>query len=230
MTLQVNQLCKEFASRAGVVPVLAGVDLYLERGESLSIMGPSGSGKSTLLHILGGLDKPTAGNFLLDGENPLLLDDVLLAKFRNQKVGFVFQDHHLLPQCTVLENVLIPALICPGRSDAESWALDLLRRVGLEQRIGHFPSELSGGERQRVAVARSLFMKPRMLLADEPTGNLDRKNAELIMDLLLKLHEEEKNILLVVTHSAELAAKFPRQKMMQDGVLVDRVGVAGVGK
>lgn len=222
MSLQVQQLGKEFFTESGSVKVLAGIDLSLDDGASLSIMGPSGSGKSTLLHILGGLEKPTAGNYLLDGKNPLEGDEQSLALFRNQKVGFVFQDHHLLPQCTVLENVLIPALVSKGKENSETWALDLLGRVGLSHRVTHFPSELSGGERQRVAVARALFMKPRVLLADEPTGNLDRKNAESVMDLLIKLHREENNILIVVTHSPELAAKFPVQKIMQDGVLLDQ--------
>ena len=222
MSLQVQQLCKEFFTESGSVKVLAGIDLLLDDGASLSIMGPSGSGKSTLLHILGGLEKPTSGNYLLDGKNPLEGDEQSLALFRNQKVGFVFQDHHLLPQCTVLENVLIPALVSKGKENSEKWALDLLGRVGLSHRVTHFPSELSGGERQRVAVARALFMKPRVLLADEPTGNLDRKNAESVMDLLIKLHREENNILIVVTHSPELAAKFPVQKIMQDGVLLDQ--------
>ena len=222
MSLQVQQLCKEFFTESGSVKVLAGIDLSLDDGASLSIMGPSGSGKSTLLHILGGLEKPTSGNYLLDGKNPLEGDEQSLALFRNQKVGFVFQDHHLLPQCTVLENVLIPALVSKAKENSEKWALDLLGRVGLSHRVTHFPSELSGGERQRVAVARALFMKPRVLLADEPTGNLDRKNAESVMDLLIKLHREENNILIVVTHSPELAAKFPVQKIMQDGVLLDQ--------
>lgn len=222
MSLQVQQLCKEFFTESGSVKVLTGIDFSLDDGASLSIMGPSGSGKSTLLHILGGLEKPSSGNYLLDGKNPLDGDEQSLALFRNQKVGFVFQDHHLLPQCTVLENVLIPALVSQTREDPETWALDLLERVGLSNRMTHFPSELSGGERQRVAVARALFMKPRILLADEPTGNLDRKNAESVMDLLIKLHREENNILIVVTHSPELAAKFPVQKIMQDGVLLDQ--------
>ena len=222
MSLQVQQLCKEFFTESGSVKVLAGIDLSLDDGASLSIMGPSGSGKSTLLHILGGLEKPTSGNYLLDEKNPLEGDEQSLALFRNQKVGFVFQDHHLLPQCTVLENVLIPALVSNAKENSETWALDLLGRVGLSHRVTHFPSELSGGERQRVAVARALFMKPRVLLADEPTGNLDRKNAESVMDLLIKLHREENNILIVVTHSPELAAKFPVQKIMQDGVLLDQ--------
>jgi lipoprotein-releasing system ATP-binding protein len=187
-------------------------------------MGQSGSGKSTFLHVLGGLDKPSAGKILLDGLDPLAMNETDLAHYRNQKVGFVFQDHHLLPQCTVLENVLLPSLLgSTPKVEVIQLAKDLLARVGLENRMDHMPSELSGGERQRAAVARALIMRPRLLLADEPTGNLDKRNADNIMRLLLKLHEEEKNILIVVTHSLELAKLFPRVLTMDDGILAQAV-------
>jgi lipoprotein-releasing system ATP-binding protein len=160
------------------------------------------------------------GEVSLEQTNPFTLDDTALATFRNRKIGFVFQDHHLLPQCTVLENVLIPTLVNrEAGSEVATYAKSLLERVGLGERLNHRPAELSGGERQRVAVARSLIQKPLLLLADEPTGNLDRKTAQQVGELLLKLHEEEKTILVVVTHSAELAKRFPRRMEMIDGNL-----------
>jgi lipoprotein-releasing system ATP-binding protein len=183
-------------------------------------MGPSGSGKSTLLHILGTLDRPTSGSVRLDGKDPFILSEPELADFRNRRIGFVFQDHHLLPQCSVLENVLIPTLIGPDkRDDAVNWASELLSRVGLSGRLDHRPAELSGGERQRVAVARALIRHPLLLLADEPTGNLDRHTAQAIGQLLLELHRQEETVLVVVTHSLELARNFPRRMEMADGAL-----------
>src|SRR5687767_2078188 len=160
-------------------------------------MGPSGSGKSTLLHLLGTLDRPTHGTVRLDGADPFALPEPQLADFRNRSIGFVFQDHHLLPQCSVLENVLIPTL-AGAKENLEGRARQLLERVGLSQRLDHRPAELSGGERQRVAVARALIHKPLLLLADEPTGNLDRKTAETIGQLLLDMHQQEKTMLIVV--------------------------------
>lgn len=184
-------------------------------------MGPSGSGKSTLLHILGTLDRPTAGTVTLDGTDPFALPEAELAAFRNRRIGFVFQDHHLLPQCSVLENVLIPTLVSKTSADeTEPYARKLLDRVGLGGRLDHRPAELSGGERQRVAVARALVLKPVLLLADEPTGNLDRKNAGAVGELLLDLHRQENTVLVVVTHSPELARLFPRRMEMNDGQLV----------
>jgi lipoprotein-releasing system ATP-binding protein len=184
-------------------------------------MGPSGSGKSTLLHILGTLDRPPGGTVTLDGTDPFALPEAELAQFRNARVGFVFQDHHLLPQCSVLENVLVPTLVSRTTSPAETeaYARQLLDRVGLAGRLDHRPAELSGGERQRVAVARALVLKPTLLLADEPTGNLDRANAQAVGELLLGLHRAENTILMVVTHSAELAKLFPRRFEMNDGTL-----------
>jgi lipoprotein-releasing system ATP-binding protein len=220
MALLVQQLCKDYPTPSGPLSVLRGISLELDRGDALAVMGPSGSGKSTLLHILGTLDRPTAGSVTLDGQDPFVLPEPALADFRNQHIGFVFQDHHLLPQCSVLENVLIPTLIAPGDPDeAEKWARELLERVGLSGRLDHRPAELSGGERQRVAVARALIRHPVLLLADEPTGNLDQRTAQVIGHLLLDLHRQEHTILVVVTHSAELAQTFPRRMEMADGTL-----------
>jgi lipoprotein-releasing system ATP-binding protein len=221
MPLVARDVRKDYPTRSGSLPVLAGVSLTLDRGEALAVTGPSGSGKSTLLHILGTLDTPTTGSVELDGVNPFALGDKDLAAFRNAKVGFVFQDHHLLPQCSVLENVLIPTLVTPNadRAKLEAYAKDLLKRVGLGQRIEHRPAELSGGERQRAAVARALILKPTLLLADEPTGNLDRTTAAAVGELLLELHQQENTILVVVTHSQELAARLPKRMEMADGKL-----------
>src|SRR5436853_6995232 len=189
MSLIVNHLCKDYPTRSGPLAVLHDIDLELERGEALAVMGPSGSGKSTLLHVLGTLDRPTAGTVTLDGTDPFALAEADLAAFRNRRIGFVFQDHHLLPQCSVLENVLVPTLVSKDTQPAETeaYAKQLLERVGLGGRLDHRPAELSGGERQRVAVARALVLKPVLLLADEPTGNLARKNATSVGKLLLEL-------------------------------------------
>jgi lipoprotein-releasing system ATP-binding protein len=220
MTLQVQDLQKEYPTRSGPLAVLRGLNLEMHRGDALAIVGPSGSGKSTLLHILGTLDIPTSGRISIEGIEPLHLPERELADFRNRNIGFVFQDHHLLPQCSVLENVLIPTLVgTDGRGNAEAWARQLLDRVGLLNRIDHRPAELSGGERQRVAVARALVRHPILFLADEPTGNLDRHSAQSVGGLLLDLHRQEQTILIVVTHSAELAHQFPRRLEMIDGTL-----------
>jgi lipoprotein-releasing system ATP-binding protein len=223
MSLAVRDLAKDYPTRSGPLPILRGVNLELARGESLAVMGPSGSGKSTLLHILGTLDRPTSGSVSLDGTDPFVLPEADLAAFRNRRIGFVFQDHHLLPQCSVLENVLVPTLVSRGTDPAvtEGYARELLKRVGLAARLEHRPAELSGGERQRVAVARALVLKPLLLLADEPTGNLDRASAQAVGELLLELHRQENTVLVVVTHSAELASRFPRRAEMSDGALAD---------
>jgi lipoprotein-releasing system ATP-binding protein len=220
MSLVVESLGKDYPTRSGPLVVLRGVDLRLNRGDSLAVTGPSGSGKSTLLHILGTLDQPTVGRVRLDEQDPFTLPEPELAHFRNRKIGFVFQDHHLLPQCSVLENVLIPTLVAGGTAkQTEDWAKTLLDRVGLSARLSHRPAELSGGERQRVAVARALVLKPTLLLADEPTGNLDRTTAKAVGELLLEMHKQEQTMLVVVTHSAELAALFPRRVEMNEGRL-----------
>ncbi len=220
MSLTVRDLSKSYPTRGGDMPVLRGVTLTLAAGESVAIMGPSGSGKSTLLHVLGTLDRPTTGRVELDGTDPFALPEAGLAGFRNASIGFVFQDHHLLPQCTVLENVLIPTLVGKPADDAtRDRARHLLDRVGLTGRLDHRPAELSGGERQRAAVARALIRQPKLVLADEPTGNLDRRNAQLVGELLLELHREQRTILVVVTHSLDLAKLFPRRLDMDDGKL-----------
>src|SRR5437870_2245446 len=206
MSLEVQHLCKDYPTRSGPLPVLRDLSLKLEKGEALAVMGPSGSGKSTLLHILGTLDPPSSGTVHLNGKDPFALSEPELADFRNRCIGFVFQDHHLLPQCSVLENVLIPTLVSNDNGlEMESWARTLLERVGLSNRLDHRPAELSGGERQRVALARALIHRPSLLLADEPTGNLDRRSAEAVGQLLLDLHQQEQTILVVVTHSPDLA-------------------------
>jgi lipoprotein-releasing system ATP-binding protein len=221
-TLRVNDLRKSYPSAEVDLVVLAGVDLKLAGGDALAITGPSGSGKSTLLHIIGGLDTPTAGSVTVGNVDIATLSPVELARYRNRSVGFVFQDHHLLPQCTVLENVLLPTLPAGGADEARiERAKVLVERVGLTGRIGHRPAQLSGGERQRVAIARALVNEPSLLLCDEPTGNLDRTNAERIGQLLVELASESKAILIVVTHSAELARTLPSQKELLDGKLVD---------
>ncbi len=207
--LEVNHLSKDYLTPQGPLRILSDISLALSRGQAAAVMGPSGSGKSTLLHILGALDFPTAGTVTLDGRNPFQLRERELAAFRNKDVGFVFQGHCLLPQCSVIENVLTPTLVAKRNGDAAARARSLLEQVGLAERLHHRPAELSGGEKQRVALARAMVMKPLLLLCDEPTGNLDRDSAEVVASLLLELHRKQETILIVVTHSAELAARFP---------------------
>jgi lipoprotein-releasing system ATP-binding protein len=198
---------------------LNGVTLSLESGDAISIIGPSGTGKSTLLYILGALEPPSAGEVTLDGRNPFALSDKDISAFRNQEVGFVFQDHCLLPQCTVLENVLIPTMVGTRDAEVEQRAKKLLDQVGLSHRLDHRPSELSGGEKQRVSIARAMIRGPKMLLCDEPTGNLDRHTATQVADLLLEMNRASKTILVVVTHSAELAGRFPKVYELVEGQL-----------
>ena len=222
--LVVRNIAKSYPTPAEPLVVLQDVSLQMRGGESLAILGPSGSGKSTLLQILGTLDRPTAGAVLLDDCNPFALSEQALARFRNQKIGFIFQDHHLLPQLTVLENVLIPAL-ATGRPDAATRqrADRLLDRVGLSGRLTHLPGELSGGERERVAVARALLNRPALILADEPTGNLDRQTADAITALLIELQQEEHAILITVTHSQRRAEGMGQQQQLIDGRLAAAV-------
>lgn len=207
--LQATDLSKDYPTPAGPLPILSSVNLTLERGEAAAIMGPSGSGKSTLLYILGALEPPTSGTLTLDGSNPFQLDESGLAAFRNKNLGFVFQDHCLLPQCSVIENVLTPALVAGGASGFETRARKLLEDVGLGARMHHRPAELSGGEKQRAALARALILEPALLLCDEPTGNLDRASADTIASLLIDLHRARRTMLVAVTHSPEFAARFP---------------------
>ncbi len=218
--LLVRGITRRFDTPAGPLNILNGVDLDLRRGETLAITGPSGSGKSTLLYVIGLLDPPTSGAVQIGGEEPLTLDRSAQARFRNHRIGFVFQDHHLLPQLTVEENVLLPTIAGEGATaEARTRAAGLLERVGLSHRVTHRPGELSGGERQRVAVCRALINRPLLLLADEPTGNLDRRTSEAVGTLLLEVAREQQAMLICVTHSTELAERFPRREELQDGRL-----------
>ena len=218
--LIVTDLRKEYPTPTTPLVVLRGVNLALSPGERLAIVGPSGSGKSTLLNILGTLDTPSGGSVRVGGVDPFGLDAKALAAFRSRSIGFIFQDHHLLPQCTALENVLLPrlALGTATTEDDRRRAVELLGQVGLADRVTHLPAELSGGERQRVAIARALVNGPAVLLCDEPTGNLDSKTADTVADLLLSLTRE--TILIAVTHSEHLAGRFGRVMRMRDGELV----------
>ena len=209
--LKVENLSKEYFTPAGSLRIVSDVSLSLPPGSAVSIMGPSGSGKSTLLYMLGALEPPSSGTVTLKGQNPFLLNPKQLAAFRNQQIGFVFQDHCLLPQCSVIENVLTPSMISTTNGEPSRRASELLKQVGLAERLDHRPAQLSGGEKQRVALARALIMKPQLLLCDEPTGNLDQKSAEVVADLLLDIHRQAETILIVVTHSNELAARFPQR-------------------
>lgn len=220
--LRANQITKEYATRSDPLSVLRDASFEIGSGESAAILGPSGCGKSTLLQILGTLQRPTSGTVTLDDVDPFVLGETELAKFRNQRIGFIFQDHHLLPQLSALENVLVPTIALGTPTSAQAArARDSLATVGLADRLDHRPSELSGGERQRVAIARALINRPTLLLADEPTGNLDQKSASNIADLLLSIRENDdsKPIMLVVTHSNELADRFDQQWRLNDGQL-----------
>jgi lipoprotein-releasing system ATP-binding protein len=217
--LVVRGLTKSFPFGDREIPVLRGVSFTAAPGEALALLGPSGSGKSTLLHLLGTLERPSAGEIRLGDLDLHTLPEPALARFRNERVGFVFQDHHLLPQYSALENVLLPAL-----AFRRSWrelrprAQELLERAGLGERLRHRPAELSGGERQRTAVARALLLRPALLLCDEPTGSLDHATAEGIVDLLLELQREGETILVAATHSRELAGRFRRRLQLRDGL------------
>jgi lipoprotein-releasing system ATP-binding protein len=218
--LIVENVAKQYPTRAEPLAVLKGISLALAAGENAAIVGPSGSGKSTLLSIIGTLEPPTAGRVLLAGQDPSQLDEPHLAAFRNRRIGFVFQDHYLLPQCSVLENVLVPT-VAEGRTTAAAMdrAKMLLERVGLSARLEHRPAELSGGERQRAAIARALINQPDLLLADEPTGNLDRTTALRVGELLLELQRLDRMMLLVVTHSERLAGLMTRRWQIDEGRL-----------
>lgn len=223
--LQLTSVTRRYESPDGGdgLTVLDGVSLEVQAGESVAIVGPSGSGKSTLLQIIGTLDRPTSGTVLLEGRDVTRLSDRELAAVRNLQIGFVFQSHYLLPQCTVLENVLVPTLAIKlppaARRDAAQRAERLLARVGLGARLNHVPGQLSGGERQRVAVVRALINRPKLLLADEPTGSLDRTSAAGLAELLTQLNGEEAVTLIVVTHAPDLARQMGRSVELKNGAL-----------
>jgi ABC-type lipoprotein export system ATPase subunit len=222
--IELKAVVKQYdaAGNTQATPVLQGVDLKISEGESVAIVGPSGSGKSTLLQIIGTLDRPTSGTVIMNGRDLAALPDNQLNVIRNQELGFVFQMHHLLPQCSVLENVLVPTLTgdTQTREPALNRATRLLKRVGLADRMNHRPGQLSGGERQRVAVVRALINEPKLLLADEPTGALDRASAENLTELLLEINHEEGITLLVITHSLPLAQRLSRILELRDGRLL----------
>ena len=220
--LNLQAVSKDFTTGTGTLSVLRGVDLELARGDAVAVTGPSGSGKSTLLYIVGTLDDVSSGTVSAMGHELAALNEQELATFRNKHIGFIFQDHHLLPQCTVLENVLVPLLAGAGVQQAdEERAGQLLERVGLSERATHRPAQLSGGERQRVAVCRALINSPEIVLADEPTGNLDQATADAVGELLLELSQEQNVLLICVTHSKSLADRFPKHLELQDGKLID---------
>jgi lipoprotein-releasing system ATP-binding protein len=208
--LVAERISKHYDTPRGPVPILEDVSLTLDRGEAVAIMGPSGCGKSTLLYLLGVLEPPSAGSIQIDGRDPYALTERDQAAFRGANIGFVFQDHLLLPQLSALDNVVVPTIVSPGGAATER-ARDLLTAVGLADRLDHRPGELSGGERQRVAIARALVREPSLLLCDEPTGNLDRASADAVAEVLVDLHQQRKTMLVVVTHNAALAARFPRR-------------------
>jgi lipoprotein-releasing system ATP-binding protein len=216
--VEVESVSKAFDTPRGPLPILDGISFAKAAGESLCIMGPSGSGKSTLLNVIGTLEPPTAGRVRIDGKDPFALPERELAAFRNRAIGFVFQDHFLLPQCSVLENVLVPTLVA-GAGDHEARARELLSRVGLADRLDHRPAELSGGESQRAALARALVLRPHLVLADEPTGNLDAASARVVAELLLGLPAAEGAVLVVVTHSEALAERFLDRRRLAAGRL-----------
>lgn len=214
--LEVRNVSKDYPAPNGPLNILSNVSLSMAAGEAVSIVGPSGSGKSTLLYILGALEPPTSGTVTLDGQDPFTFNSRDLAAFRNSQIGFVFQDHCLLPQCSVLENVLTPTLVAKSNDNYEARARELMDSVGLLPRLDHRPAQLSGGEKQRVALARALIMRPRLLLCDEPTGNLDHNSAATVASMLFELHQKQETILVVVTHNAELANRFPQRFQVEN--------------
>lgn len=223
MILQARGLRRSFPTPTGTLAILSGIDLELKPGDSVAIVGQSGSGKSTLLNILGTLDRPDSGDLLIGGQNPFSLTEMALARFRNESIGFVFQEHRLLPQLDALENVLIPSLAGWSGPPPRERAQQLLERVGLKERMNHRPAELSGGERQRVALARALIMNPRLILADEPTGNLDPNSAREVGSLFREvLSANHESALVLVTHSMDLASTMPRVLRLEGGKLVPR--------
>ena len=222
MVIRIEGLWKVFETAGGRVEALKGIDLNISHGETLAVVGVSGSGKSTLLHILGTLEHPTQGEVCYDSNNIFSQNDREIAAFRNSEIGFVFQFHYLLPEFSALENVMMPCLIKGMDSVvAKDMALEILGKVGLEKRLEHRPGELSGGEQQRVAIARAVVLKPKVILADEPTGNLDRDTGESILDLFLMLNDEYGITSVLVTHNMEIANRLNRRIRLTDGKIVD---------
>ena len=222
MILSARNIHRKYQQGSSALHILKGVDLDINEGDVLSLVGPSGAGKSTLLHILGGLDKPNEGDVLLDGKNVYTISDAERSRIRNLQVGFVFQFYHLLPEFTALENVALPALITSGTGKSQAATLrarELLEKVGLKDRVTHRPQELSGGEQQRVAIARALINKPKIVFCDEPTGNLDSKSGEAIIELLLDLSKIQRQTLVIVTHDEKIAARSSRIIYIKDGKL-----------
>lgn len=222
--LSVSSLSKSFWNDGLQIRVLSGVHFDVRSGEVVALIGPSGIGKSTLLNLIGTLDKPDDGQILYNGQNPLTLSDPELARFRNSHIGFVFQFHHLLPEFTALENVMLPVLVYEfDRSKAAKQASEILNRVGLGNRLRHRPAQLSGGERQRVAIARALVNNPLIVLADEPTGNLDTKNSDLLIELILELNQQYQRTFVIATHNPHIAARAHRVLTIADGTVTDQI-------
>lgn len=219
---KISNLKKQFSNNGSVVKALNGINLNIEKGETLGIIGISGSGKSTLLHIMGALDSPSEGEVLYSKENIFIKDEAYLCDFRNKEIGFVFQFHYLLPEFSALENVMMPCLIRREKKDvAEEKAFEMLKNLGLQERVTHKPGELSGGEQQRVSIARAMVLEPKVILADEPTGNLDLKTGLSILDLFLELNEQYGITSVVVTHNLEIASKLKRTITISDGMIVN---------
>lgn len=219
---EISNLKKQFSNNGSVVKALNGINLNIEKGETLGIIGISGSGKSTLLHIMGALDSPSEGEVLYSKENIFIKDEAYLCDFRNKEIGFVFQFHYLLPEFSALENVMMPCLIRREKKDvAEEKAFEMLKNLGLQERVTHKPGELSGGEQQRVSIARAMVLEPKVILADEPTGNLDLQTGLSILDLFLELNEQYGITSVVVTHNLEIASKLKRTITISDGMIVN---------
>jgi len=219
--LVVTDICKQYNTQAGTVDVLKGAQFSASDGDTVAILGPSGSGKSTLLNIIGTLDSPDSGEVMFDGINIIGMSGVQLADFRSKRVGFVFQDHHLLPQLTIAENVMLPTIPANTAIDSQERAITLLQRMGIESKADSLPSKLSGGERQRVAVARALINNPGLLLCDEPTGSLDVETGASIISLLIELAAEKNVIVIVVTHNLDQAARLSRRLFLKNGTLIE---------
>jgi len=218
--ISVNNLCKKVTTQEGELTILQDISFQVNKAETVAITGESGSGKSTLLSLLAGLDQPTTGSIIIDGQHLSKLDEDGLAAFRASRIGFVFQSFHLLDSLTALENVMLP-LDLAGKSDAREQASELLQRVGLKDRVKHYPRQLSGGEQQRVAIARAFASKPQILFADEPTGNLDSKTGSNVADLLFDLNEDQSTTLMLVTHDENLAKRCQQQLVLEAGKLID---------